>query len=99
MVEFYGNKKKAMGLIEGLIREGSNTRHGIILDVMRSTGFGKKFINGYIDDLIKCNVAKEVDGKMEWVIKDVLNTPEDSEIQPRDTHEDEKGDGEIPRQI
>jgi|TARA_R100000501_G_C2611278_1_gene105837 predicted transcriptional regulator len=47
MVNFYENKVKAMKLIESLLDKGA-TRQQIVLNVLRTTGYGERFIDNHI---------------------------------------------------
>lgn len=69
---FYDDKRKAMGLIEALIKENKNTIKDISLEVMRETGFGKRFITNYINDLKDSFVIKENEaGVLVWIKENI----------------------------
>lgn len=83
-MSFYELKRKALSYIEGFIKEGTNTRPGIIIDVQRLTGFGKKFVNNYIDDLIKANIVAENDDVLKWIKIEEADKKPEAESVPRD---------------
>jgi len=67
MGDYYELKRKAYTNIENIIQKDHPERDSLVFDVVRGTGLSGKFVNAYIDELIKRGFVSEKEGMLSWV--------------------------------
>jgi len=61
-MQYIEEKKRMFQIVRKIIQENKHRRRWIVFDIMNSTGFSKKAIDNYIDELIHLEVAEEDKG-------------------------------------